>query len=94
MSNTPEAEMMVRVGDIDNLNCGWRGGFDPFSRQETDSHEYPRPPQWGNMMGLDMVMLPSSYSPDEAPCGNVGYSGYYYEMMDNYKKKFIRLLFL
>lgn len=86
MSNTPEAEHMVRVGDIDNLNCGWQNNFDPFSGKETDSHQYPWPPQEGNILGLDMVLLPSSYVPEEEPCGDDGYSGYYEEMIENYGK--------
>ncbi|MBN2893421.1 MAG: carboxypeptidase regulatory-like domain-containing protein [Bacteroidales bacterium] len=86
MSNTPEAEYMVRVGDIDNLNCGWQANFDPFSGRETDSHEYPWPPQDGNILGLDMVMLPSSYKPEQEPCGSDGYSGYYEEMIEDYSK--------
>ncbi len=86
LKNTPEADLMVRVGDIDNLNCGWYDDFDPFSGNSTESHEYPWPPQPNNILGLDMVMLPSSFNETNAPCSTDGYSEYYQEMITTYKK--------
>ena len=41
LTNTSQAELMVRVGDIDNLNFGWPVNFDPFSGKTlplTDTH--------------------------------------------------------
>ena len=31
LTNTSEANLMVRAGDIDNLGFGWPQNFDPFS---------------------------------------------------------------
>jgi hypothetical protein len=31
LKDTSEADLVVRTGDIDNLNFGWPDGFDPFS---------------------------------------------------------------
>ncbi len=37
----PDADLVVRVGDIDNLGVGWPDGFDPFSGRSTTPHPYP-----------------------------------------------------
>lgn len=39
--NTPEGDMMIRTGDIDNLGFGWPENFSPFSGNNTPSHFYP-----------------------------------------------------
>jgi hypothetical protein len=44
----PEADLLVRTGDINNLGFGWPQGFDPFSGKSTPSHAYPwKPPAGG-----------------------------------------------
>ncbi len=40
----PDADLVVRVGDIDNLGFGWPDGFDPFSGRSTTPHPYPFTP--------------------------------------------------
>ena len=35
LQNTPEAQLMVRTGDIDNLGFGWPANFNPFSGNNT-----------------------------------------------------------
>jgi outer membrane protein OmpA-like peptidoglycan-associated protein len=76
LSNTPEAEFMIRSGDIDNLNYGWAEGFNPFSGRSTDVHDWPYNISPNDASGTDRVMIPTSYikNPDIAPCLMDGYS--------------------
>ena len=39
--NGPEADLVVRTGDINNLGFGWPDGFDPFSGKSTPPHQWP-----------------------------------------------------
>jgi outer membrane protein OmpA-like peptidoglycan-associated protein len=61
----PEADLVVRTGDINNLGFGWPAGFDPFSGQSTPGHPLPNinqiPPQ--APPGTDRVMLGTSVMP-------------------------------
>jgi OmpA-OmpF porin, OOP family len=59
--DTPEAEMIVRTGDIDNFGFGWPNGFDPYSGQSTRPHGYPFKPSADDPDGTDRIMVPSSY---------------------------------
>ncbi|MHB8540919.1 MAG: OmpA family protein [Candidatus Acidiferrales bacterium] len=62
----PEADLVVRTGDINNLGFGWPKGFDPFSGQSTPGHPWPdinhispnAPP------GTDRIMLGTSVMPE------------------------------
>lgn len=76
LSNTREAEFMIRSGDIDNLNCGWAEGFNPFSGRSTDVHDWPYNINPNDAPGTDRVMIPTSYikNPDITPCLMDGYS--------------------
>src|SRR5271165_3423902 len=40
-ANGPEADLVVRTGDINNLGFGWPDRFDPFSGKSTPGHGYP-----------------------------------------------------
>lgn len=62
LSNTPEADMMVRTGDIDNLGFGWPVGFDPFSGNNTPVHGYPWTVDPTDPTGTDRIMVISSYT--------------------------------
>jgi outer membrane protein OmpA-like peptidoglycan-associated protein len=61
----PEADLVVRTGDINNLGFGWPQGFDPFSGKSTPPHRWPdinhiphnAPP------GTDRIMLGTSVMP-------------------------------
>lgn len=61
----PEADLVVRTGDINNLGFGWPKGFDPFSGQSTPTHPWPNidhilpnaPP------GTDRIMLGTGVMP-------------------------------
>lgn len=75
LKNTPEAALMIRIGDIDNLGFGWAEGFNPFSGKSTETHPYPWELNSENFKGTDKIMLPSSLKAlENTPCGNDGYS--------------------
>ncbi len=61
LKNTPEAELMIRVGDIDNLSFGWSEGFNPFSGRSTESHNYPWEINKADARGTDRIMVPTGY---------------------------------
>ena len=75
LTNTPEADMMVRTGDIDNLGFGWPEDFDPFSGKSTYSHGYPWEADSSDAMGTDRIMVVSSYD-GNPPAGSDGYTAY------------------
>src|SRR6185437_8853816 len=61
----PEADLVVRTGDINNLRFGWPQGFDPFSGQSTPPHQWPninKIPS-GAPDGTDRIMLGTSVMP-------------------------------
>ena len=64
--NGPEADLVVRTGDINNLGFGWPQGFDPFSGNSTPSHKYPWDPRPDEPDGTDRIMLGSAVDPTEA----------------------------
>ena len=74
LSNTREAEYMIRVGDIDNLNCHWPENFNPFCGQSTPSHEWPTEINPADVIGMDRIILGTSYKGEN---GADGYSGSY-----------------
>src|SRR5579864_285160 len=61
----PEADLVVRTGDINNLGFGWPQGFDPFSGQSTPTHRWPDinhiPPN--APPGTDRTMIGTSVMP-------------------------------
>jgi OOP family OmpA-OmpF porin len=61
----PEADLVVRTGDINNLGFGWPPEFDPFSGQSTPGHPWPDvnhiPPQ--APPGTDRIMLGTGVMP-------------------------------
>jgi OOP family OmpA-OmpF porin len=71
--NGPDADLVVRTGDINNLGFGWPKGFDPFSGQSTPPHPWPDinkiPP--AAPPGTDRIMIGSA----EIPGFGDGYSG-------------------
>lgn len=71
---TEEADLVVRVGDIDNLGFGWPLNYDPFSGKETPSHSFPWIPNPKDPSGTDRVMVISSYN-GNPPRGRDGYTG-------------------
>ena len=71
--NTPEADLMVRNGDIDNLGFGWPSQFDPFSGADTPVHSFPWTPDSSDPSGTDRIMVISSYN-GHPPAGQDGYT--------------------
>ena len=57
----PDAELLVQVGDIDNLGFGWPDGFDPFSGRSTDPHDYPWAPNSTDAPGTDRILVVSGH---------------------------------
>jgi OmpA-OmpF porin, OOP family len=55
----PEADLLIQVGDIDNLGFGWPAGFDPFEGKSTPKHPYPWRPEADDPVGTDRVMVTS-----------------------------------
>ncbi|GJM24809.1 MAG: hypothetical protein DHS20C16_12240 [Phycisphaerae bacterium] len=61
LHDTSEAEFMVRVGDIDNLNNGFDEFFDPFSGNVTPPHDFPWALDPSDPDGTDRIMVVTSY---------------------------------
>lgn len=59
--NTPEAQVMVRSGDIDNFGMGWPTNFNPFSCQQTNMPQLPWSPPCNEQWKTDTIMVPSGY---------------------------------
>lgn len=74
LNNTPQAEHMIRGGDIDNLGFGWENNFNPFSGKSTETHFYPWTPDT-TFAGTDRILIGSSVGKSEPPCSADGYSG-------------------
>ena len=62
LKETSEAQLMVRVGDIDNFGFGWQSRFNPFSGNETPTHGFPFYPKDGDPQGTDRIMVSSGYA--------------------------------
>ena len=73
LANTPEAELMVRTGDIDNLGFGWAEGYDPFSGNSTRAHAFPWTVDTLDPSGTDRIMVITSYV-GTPPSGIDGYT--------------------
>ncbi|OSZ79953.1 hypothetical protein CAP36_01420 [Chitinophagaceae bacterium IBVUCB2] len=73
LRNTSEAELMIRVGDIDNLGFGWEDDFNPFAGKSTPTHDYPWEVRISDAPGTDRIMVPTSYNYN-APKGSEGYT--------------------
>jgi len=74
----PDADLVVRTGDINNLGFGWPQNFDPFSGQSTPIHPWPDvnriPPQAPD--GTDRIMVGSAVTKqDLSSHSGDGYSG-------------------
>ncbi len=71
LSQTPEAELVVRSGDIDNFGFGWPAGFDPFAGANRPVHPWPFAAEASDPSGTDRIMIGSGGNP---PSPRDGYS--------------------
>ena len=55
------ADIVVRVGDVDNLGFGFSEGFDPFCGKNTAVHTFPWAVDMNDHLGTDRIMVVSSY---------------------------------
>ncbi|PVW17212.1 OmpA family protein [Marixanthomonas spongiae] len=60
-TNSNQADIEIRVGDIDNLGFGWSEGFDPFCGKNTKKHKYPWDIDPKDPPGTDKIILGSGY---------------------------------
>lgn len=59
--NSNNADIEIRVGDVDNLGFGWQEGFDPFCGMNTSVHNFPWKTDENDYPGTDKIMVVSSY---------------------------------
>lgn len=79
LKNTSEAELMVRVGDIDALNdynSVEDSGYDPFSAANQYPHGYPWQKDDYDPMGTDRIHVGSSWNGDGRDGYSSSFSGY------------------
>ena len=74
LKDTREAEVVIRLGDIDNLGFGFVEGFNPFTGRSTDVHPFPFDPAKDDAAATDRIMVGSSYNGENIPAGQDGYS--------------------
>lgn len=73
----PEADLLVRTGDINNLGFGWPDNFTPFSGKSTPGHGYPWDPRPGAPDGTDRILMGSVITQKDMDShSRDGYSGY------------------
>ena len=75
--NAPEADLVVRTGDINNLGFGWPKDYDPFSGKSTPAHPFPWLPKPDSPQGTDRMLLGSAVTPadySEHPFAGDGYT--------------------
>ena len=80
LKNTSEAELVVRVGDIDACNDEYAvsdNGYDPFTAKSQYSHGYPWPKDDADPAGTDRIFVGSKWKGNSSD----GYSSNY----ENYK---------
>jgi OmpA-OmpF porin, OOP family len=73
----PEADLVVRTGNINNLGFGWPKNYDPFSGRSTPPHPFPWSPKPGTPDGIDRMLLGSAVTQadfNEHPFAGEGYT--------------------
>lgn len=72
----PEGDLVVRVGDVDNLGFGWGPeNLDPFTGARTDPHGFPWEARAEDFPGTDRIMAGSGVVyPRPEGAGGDGYS--------------------
>lgn len=78
ITNSLEADYIIRIGDIDNLNFGWPDDFDPFCGRMTQAHSYPWEASKSDLPGFDCILLSSKFAVhSNRSCGGDGYTDAY-----------------
>jgi outer membrane protein OmpA-like peptidoglycan-associated protein len=72
-TDSPLADVLVRVGDVDNFGFDWPADFTPFAGRSTPTHGYPWEPGADDAEGTDRIMVGSGYR-GEPPYGQDGYT--------------------
>lgn len=72
--NAKEAELLVQIGDIDNLGFGWPEGFDPFSGESTPRRRFPWKPDADDPPATDRIMVNSGMRDKRKARNKDGYS--------------------
>lgn len=62
--NTSEADLMVRIGDIDNCGFGYPEDYSPFTAEKQTGHPFPWDPDPVDADGTDRVMIGTGYKGD------------------------------
>jgi len=61
LKTNEEAELIIRVGDIDNFGFGWPNGYNPFTGEDTPIHVYPWYVDANDPKGTDCIYVGTSY---------------------------------
>jgi outer membrane protein OmpA-like peptidoglycan-associated protein len=72
----PDADLVVRTGDINNLGFGWPQNYDPFSGKSTFAHPFPVSPKPGSPDGTDRILLGSAVTPADFAANPFAGDGY------------------
>lgn len=59
--DSPDAELMVQMGDLDNFGFGFAKDFDPFTGKSTPAHPFPFQPGDKDARGTDRIMVVSGH---------------------------------
>ncbi len=85
LKNTPEAEYMIRYGDVDNLNYSWEEGYNPFIGKSSTSHNWPtEQTDSSEIDGFDVVQLGTSFR--DPANAREGYSNALDYLLQKYKR--------
>lgn len=82
LSDTREAERVIRVGDIDNLGFGFDEEFDPFTGKSTEAHPFPFEPKPDDVAPFDRILVGTGFTGENIPSGQDGYT-YGYNTTEN-----------
>ena len=74
LKDTPEAEVIIRAGDIDNLGFGFPEDFNPFTGRPTEPHGFPFDPAPGDAPGTDRIMTGGGFTGKDFPAEQDGYT--------------------
>jgi len=75
LKGSSEADYIIRIGDVDNLNFGWPESFDPFCGRLSESHPWPSEILQSDLPGMDRILVSSKFKGEnKSNCLGDGYS--------------------